>query len=91
MGSHTAFLTLSGSEWPNAAVVCSLLDTLEIGDLPQRYYLSATACAGILRRAAKRGKELPEMLERALQSAAIGVDQNATHPSASPTTEEESE
>jgi hypothetical protein len=91
MGSPTAFLTLNGSEWPSAAVVCSLSDTLEIGDLPQRYYLSATACTGILRRAAKRGKELPEMLEAALRSAAIGAEQSVTHPLANPTTEEESE
>jgi hypothetical protein len=69
MGSPTAFLTLNGSEWPKDAVVCSLSDTLEIGDLPQRYYLSATACAGILRRAEKREKELPQMLRSALESA----------------------
>jgi hypothetical protein len=70
MGSHTEFLTLSTSEWPNAAAVCSLSDTLETGDLPQRFFLSATACAGILRRAEKRGKQLPEALERALQTVA---------------------
>jgi hypothetical protein len=29
MGSHTEFLTLSTSEWPSAAAVCSLSDTLE--------------------------------------------------------------
>jgi hypothetical protein len=67
MGSHTEFLTLSTSEWPNAAAVCSLSDTLETGDLPQRFFLSATACAGILRRAEKRGKQLPEALEQALK------------------------
>jgi hypothetical protein len=31
MGSHTEFLTLSTSEWPSAAAVCSLSDTLETG------------------------------------------------------------
>lgn len=31
-----------------------------------KYYLSAKAAAGILRRAAKRGKELPEVLKNAL-------------------------
>ena len=34
----------------------------------QRYYLSAKACAGILNRAAKRGKELPEVLRVALET-----------------------
>jgi hypothetical protein len=70
MGSPTAFLTLNGSEWPKDAAVCSLSDTLEIGDLPQRYYLSAIACEGILRRAAKRNKELPAALRDALQLVA---------------------
>ena len=70
MGSPTAFSMLSFSESPNAAEECSLSDTLEIGDLPQRYYLSATACSGILRRARKRGKKLPGMLEEALRKTA---------------------
>jgi len=50
--------------------VCSLSDVLATGDVPQRYYLSARACAGILRRAAKRGKELPTLLRRALETVA---------------------
>jgi hypothetical protein len=45
--------------FPNDGGVCSLSDILETGDVPQRYYLSAKACAGILRRAAKRGKNCP--------------------------------
>ena len=32
-----------------------------------KYTLSARACEGILNRAAKRGKGLPEVLERALR------------------------
>jgi hypothetical protein len=70
MGSHTEFLTLSTSEWPNDAAVCSLLDTLETGDMPQRFFLSAKACAGILRRAEKRGKTLPPPLLDALTAVA---------------------
>ena len=70
MGSPTGFLTLSTSEWPSAAAVCSLSDTLETGAVPQRYFLSATACRGILRRAEKRGKDLPTTLARALQAVA---------------------
>lgn len=37
-------------------------------DTPHRkYYLSKTACLGILRRAKKRGKELPRVLKEALE------------------------
>ena len=68
MGGPTESWTLSTSEWPNDAVVCSLSDTLETGDVPQRFYLSPRACAGILRRAEKRGKNLPPHLQRALKA-----------------------
>jgi hypothetical protein len=74
MGSPTEFWTLSSSEWPSAAVVCSLSDTLETGIVPQRFFLSATACQGILRRADKRGKELPEALRLALESVGGTVE-----------------
>jgi hypothetical protein len=70
MGSPTEFVTLNISEWPSDAAVCSLSDTLETGDVPQRFYLSATACQGILRRAEKRGKKLPPLLHQALLSVA---------------------
>jgi len=70
MGSPTEFLTLSISEFPSGAVACSLSDILETGNVPQRFFLSATACKGILRRAEKRGKELPPALHRALQQVA---------------------
>jgi hypothetical protein len=70
MGGRTECLTLSTSEWPSDAAVCSLSDTLETGTVPQRFFLSATACQGILRRADKRGKELPPALQAALQQVA---------------------
>ncbi len=78
MGSPTEFWTLSTSEFNHTlapslsdAGVCSLSDILEdSGSVPQRYFLSAKACAGILRRAAKRGKALPEPLVRALRAVA---------------------
>ena len=56
------------SAWPNAAAVCSLSQVLETGSIPERYFLSSTACAGILRRAEKRGKELPLALKMALST-----------------------
>jgi hypothetical protein len=74
---HIGCWTLSTSEWNHILApslkdegVCSLSDILETGDVPQRYFLSAKACLGILRRAAKRGKELPQLLHRALQQVA---------------------
>jgi hypothetical protein len=70
MGSPTEFLTLNTSEWHKDADVCLLSDTLETGDVPQRFYLSAKACAGILRRAERRGKSLPQPLQQALNSVA---------------------
>ena len=77
MGSPTAFLTLSLCEWTGLEGlslkdegVCSLSDVLETGEVPRQYFLSAKACAGILRRADKRGKDLPEQLARALQAVA---------------------
>ena len=39
---------------------------------PSRYCLSPTACDGILRRAARRGKSLPKQLEEALVAQASG-------------------
>lgn len=51
--------TPNTSEWPNDAAVCSLWQVLERGSIPQRYFLSSTACAGILRRAEKRGAGRP--------------------------------
>ena len=67
MGSPTECWTLNGSDWPSVVVVCSLSDVLETQQVPQRFYLSPKACAGILRRAKKREKELPPMLLQALQ------------------------
>lgn len=60
------------SEWPNDAAVCSLSQVLVRGLIPPQYYLSAKACAGILRRAEKRGKALPAMLQRALKETVRG-------------------
>nr|WP_306532208.1 hypothetical protein [Bilophila wadsworthia] len=58
------------SEFPNAAVVCSLSRVLETGPIPSRFFLSSTACAGILHRAEKRGRTLPKQLREALERAA---------------------
>jgi hypothetical protein len=65
------FSTLSTSDWPSVGGGCSsLVQTLETGCIPARYFLSRKACAGILRRAERRGKTLPEQLARALKTVA---------------------
>ncbi|SUF22572.1 DNA-cytosine methyltransferase [Pseudomonas putida] len=58
------------SAWPNDAAVCSLSQVLEQGSIPSKYFLSAKACAGILRRAEARGKTLPAPLMHALKAVA---------------------
>ena len=70
MGSHTECWTLNTSEFHKGADVCSLSDVLETGEVPQVFYLSPKACLGILRRAEKRGKELPQQLAQALLTVA---------------------
>jgi hypothetical protein len=57
------------TESPSAAAEYSLSRILE-EQVPEKYCLSRKACEGILRRAAKRGKELPPMLKEALESQA---------------------
>jgi hypothetical protein len=58
---------LSTSEFPkDAAVSSSLADVLQGQEAPTKYYLSPKACEGILRRATKRGKDLPPALKKAL-------------------------
>ncbi len=44
----------------------SFLSQILQDTVPDRYYLSRTACLGILRRAEARGKELPPQLREAL-------------------------
>ena len=86
MGSPTESWTLSFSEFPSDAAVSSLSDILETGDVPRRFYLSAKACRGILRRAEKRGKELPTQLRVALEAVATQpIEKTPTTTSPAPT------
>ena len=62
---HGESLTHNTGESPRDAVESTLSQICE-DNVPQKYYLSAKACAGILRRAEKRGKELPAELKAAL-------------------------
>ena len=59
----------NGSEWRNDAAACSLSDILVESPDP-KYSLSARACSGILRRAEKRERSLPQLLLAALSAVA---------------------
>ncbi len=64
-----AYWTLNTGISPNDAREFFLSQILEAAPHP-KYYLSRTACLGILRRAKKRGKELPPILRQALEKQA---------------------
>ena len=77
----TGLWTLNGCEWTGCPAqfpsggagfgssVCGLSDILEtVGEHLRKYCLSLKACAGILRRAASRGKDLPARLNAALKA-----------------------
>ena len=58
-------MTLNTGESPSVVRESTLSQILDL-NAPAKYSLSPTACAGIIRRAEKRGKELPDMLKEAL-------------------------
>lgn len=74
---NSGFWTAPGESWTAVTSEChsgggassSLRDVLEDSVAP-KYFLSPRAAAGILRRAEKRGKKLPEHLERTLRTVA---------------------
>ena len=56
----------------------SFLSQILEATVPEKYYLSARACAGIIRRAENRGKELPPELKAALElQASCEIEQDA--------------
>lgn len=69
IASATEYWTADTSESPSDAVACSLSRVLS-RTVSERFYLTSRAAAGILRRAEKRGRELPPQLSSALTSLA---------------------
>ena len=68
-------MTLNIPEFPNfrgqsrsEGSVSSLSEVLYRGKIARKYYLTAKCAAGILRRAAKRSRELPRILMDALKA-----------------------
>ena len=70
--------TRSSLESPNGVEECSssLASILQSSqEVDKRYYLSAKAAEGILRRATRRGKHLPPRLEKALIQVSQSLNQ----------------
>jgi hypothetical protein len=70
-------MTLNTGEFPSAVRESTLSQILQ-ANAPDRYSLSGKAALGILRRAKKRGKDLPSMLLEALTETCrfAGLDVN---------------
>ena len=64
------FTMHSFGESPREENASRLSQILE-DSVPQKYSLSARACQGILNRAERRGKELPQELKKALEAQAV--------------------
>ena len=63
------------SESPKGAEE-SILSAILQETVGSRYLLSAVACRGILQRASRRGKALPELLKTALEQQAERMSKN---------------
>jgi hypothetical protein len=71
-------LMLNTLEFPNGAVESSLSDVLETeGEDLKKYSLSAKAAQGILRRSGKKGKKLPESLQKALENVGNEIKESS--------------
>ena len=68
---------LQVGEFPREEIESRLSWILE-DNVPQRYYLSARACEGILSRASRRGKALPEILHTAMLDMIGGCSRRTT-------------
>ncbi len=70
-----ALISLGACTMPNiseqhSGVGACFLSRILKEHAPEKYYLSPKACAGILRRAERRGKDLPPLLKAALTQQA---------------------
>jgi len=64
LGEYTMHSFGESPKEENASHLSQILEE----EAPQKYSLSAKACQGILNRASKRGKQLPEILKEALEN-----------------------
>lgn len=76
--------TRNTGECPNAVVVSRLSQILEETPHP-KYNLTAKACQGILRRAERRGKDLPKLLKQVLIRQSQGASPQERTEAPAPT------
>lgn len=76
--------TRNTGECPNVAVVSRLSQILEETPHP-KYNLTAKACQGILRRAERRGKDLPKLLKQVLIRQSQGASPQERTEAPAPT------
>ena len=76
-GDQPQEYSLNCGEKPSQEIPSKLSWILE-WNADEKYKLSPKACLGILRRAMERGKELPEMLKRALERQSKPKEQAPT-------------
>lgn len=75
MGSPTEFLTLSSLEYPSDAVVCSLSDVLETGEVPQRFFFERHGLSGNPPPSRQARKRIaPTLSARAQGGGGLGTD-----------------
>ena len=67
MVSRGVCLTAKTSESPSNAVASTLLPCIEIGEIPEKYFLSPNAATGILRRVDQMGRNLPPSFRQSLE------------------------
>jgi hypothetical protein len=72
IASATGYWTHDTSEWPSDAAECSLSAVL-MSLVSPKYSLSPRAASGILRRAERRGRDLPPALRGALERLAAST------------------
>ena len=77
-------MTRNTGESPNVAVVSRLSQILEETPHP-KYNLTAKACQGILRRAERRGKDLPKLLKAVLIRQSQGASPQERTEAPAPT------
>ena len=77
-------MTRNTGECPNVAVVSRLSQILEETPHP-KYNLTAKACQGILRRAERRGKDLPKLLKQVLIRQSQGASPQERTEAPAPT------
>ena len=64
---HGVCLTAKTLESPSNADASTLLPCIEIGEIPEKYFLSPNAAIGILRRVDQMGRNLPPSFRRSLE------------------------